>query len=438
MPTHHTEYLNLLHELIVTYFDLNELRTLTFKLGIDYETIKGSEKSSKALELIEACARQSRLQELASLCRGERPSVDWPTVPHNFDIGQAIKDVSGLHNPNNEKIIADSSNPFLVGSAVSSEYFVGRSLIVKKIKEHVGSYAGLQSLSLVSNRSMGKTSLLKYVQQNYCSIFDLPDTYIAVYIDALDANAYTNTAFMALLRKRIKQQTGHELWQENDDGELALLSEGFYELKEMQGIRLILLLDEWDHVMNHPEIDKLLYALRANASQGNIGMITATELSLFELSVQGKLTSNFYNVFSQQYLSNFDKVEWKRLVQEYYARRGREPHWRDISLIGELSGGHPYLTQLAGSLVWQAEQERWDETQVRKNFYTTAEKVIFWNIWRHLDEMQIQALKKTLNLSPFQPVPESVEDELKNRGVLNSAGKIFCQAFAQYVKQKVN
>lgn len=438
MSPHHTDYLTQLHKLIVTYFDLKEIHTLTFELGIDYETIEGAEKSSKARELIEVCARQSRLQDLVSLCRSERPRMDWPTVPTNFDFGQAIKDVSGSYNPDTENNLGDTSNPFLVGSAVASDYFIGREAILNKIKEHVGSYAGLQSLSLVSNRSMGKTSLLKYVQQNYCTIFDSPETYIAVYIDALDANAYTNTAFMALLRKRIKQQTGHELWRENDDGELALLSEGFYELKEIQGIRLVLLLDEWDHVMNHPEIDRLLYALRANGSQGNIGMITATELGLFELSVQGKLTSNFYNIFSQQYLSNYSQVEWKLLVQEYYARSGRMPHWRDLSLIGELAGGHPYLTQLAGSLVWQVEQERWDEPQVRKIFYTTAEKVIFWNIWRHLDETQIQALKKSLNLPPLQPVPESVVDELKNRGVLNDAGEIFCQAFAQYVIQKVN
>lgn len=436
MSSKSTYYVNQLRKLIVNHFSLDDLQTLTFELGIDYDTIPGKEKNSKTRELIEACIRQSCLEKLVSRLRETRPKVDWPLVPENFDISQALKDVTENDNQPLKKSFTHSENPFLVGSAVSPKFFVGRDLAIKKIISRVGSYGGLQSLSLVANRSMGKTSLLKYVQSNYRSIFGTDHTYVAVYIDALDANAYTNADIMALLRKRIKHQTGHELWEEQDDGELALLSEGFMELRENQDVRLVLLLDEWEGVMTHPEVDRLLYALRANGSQGHIGMITATGHSLFELCTQGKLTSNFYNIFSQHHLNNFLKAEWESLVQEYYARSGQEPHWRDLSLIGELAGGHPYLTQLAGSLVWQAEQERWnDETKVRKAYYNDAKKV-FWDIWRRLDEAQIQAIKNSLGILPFQEVPESVIDELKQRGVLTNTGEVFCQPFIQYAKQK--
>ncbi len=438
MPAKSTDYLKQLHKLIITYFSLNDLQTLTFELGIDYDTIPGVEKSSKTRKLVESCARQSCLEKLISHLKETRPNVDWPLLPEDFDISQTLRDVTENDNQPLKKSFTHSGNPFLVGSAVSPEFFVGRDLAIKEIKSRVGSYGGLQSLSLVANRSMGKTSLLKYVQSNYRSIFGTDHTYVAVYIDALDANAYTNADIMALLRKRIKHQTGHELWEEQDDGELALLSEGFMELKENQDVRLVLLLDEWEGVMTHPEVDRLLYALRANGSQGHIGMITATRQGLFELCIQGKLASNFYSIFASYHLNNFLQPEWENLVREYYARSGREPHWRDLSLIGELAGGHPYLTQLAGSLVWQAEQERWnDETEVRKAFYNDAKKV-FWDIWRRLDETQVQAIKNSLSIPPFQEVPESVMDELKNRGILDDKGRVFCQPFAQYAKQKGN
>lgn len=438
MSSHHTDYLNQLHKLIVAHFDLNELRTLTFELGIDYETIPGTEKSGKARELVVSCARQSRLNDLFSHAQKTRPNINWPPTPPDFDVRQAIKDLSAYPDPKLEHSLSRSQNPFLVGSAVSSEFFVGRSSVIEAIKNRVGHPDQLQSLSLVANRRMGKTSLLKYVQNNYTTIFGSAHTYAVVYIDTSDADAYTNTDVMTLLRESVEEQTGIGLWKGKDDGKLPELSKGFKKLAKMRQVRLVLLLDEWEGVMTHPEVDLLLKALRSNGSQGHIGMITATQSGLFELCQQGKLTSNFYNIFIPCYLNNFTETEWESLVRSYYARNGREPHWRDVSLIGELAGGHPYLTQLAGSLVWQAEQQKRSEAQVRKAFYNTAEEVIFWNIWQHLNETQIQAIRNSLNILPFQAVPESVADELKDRGVFNSTGEVFCQPFAKYIKQMVN
>lgn len=420
MPSISNDYLNRLHELIIAHFNINELQELAFELGIDYETIAGTEKNSKTREFILFCSRRDLVEELITKLKDARPTIDWPS----------------LHYESRVDIPIHRENPFLVGSAVHSEFFIGRSAIIEAIKSRVGHYAGLQSLSLVSNRRMGKTSLLKYIHKNYKTFFGSEHTYATVYIDASDADAYTNADIMALLRENIKVQTGLELWEEKNDGKLYFLSRGFKKLANTQDIRLVLLLDEWEGVMTHPEVDKLLKALRANGSQGNIGMITATRRSLFELCIQGKLTSNFYNIFSQQYLNNFLDEEWENLVKEYYARSDHVPHWRDLSLIGELAGGHPHLTQLAGSLVWQAEQQQWNETQVRQVFYDEASKMVFYDIWRHLDEGQIQAIKNSLSIPPFQEVPESVVVELKARGILSHTGEVFCSPFAQYIKQE--
>jgi len=41
-----------LHRLLVRHFDLEELRTLAFDLGVDFDDLRGEGKSAKARELI--------------------------------------------------------------------------------------------------------------------------------------------------------------------------------------------------------------------------------------------------------------------------------------------------------------------------------------------------------------------------------------------------
>ena len=67
-------------ESLVRYFDLDELRTLCFDLGLDYDELRGEVKSAKARELITVMLRQNRLAELASRLQVQRPDVDWPDV----------------------------------------------------------------------------------------------------------------------------------------------------------------------------------------------------------------------------------------------------------------------------------------------------------------------------------------------------------------------
>lgn len=70
-----------LHQLIEQYFNSEEIHSLAFKLGIEYENITGSTRKLRALSLIEYCARHGLLQALVGWCKKKRPSVDWPHIP---------------------------------------------------------------------------------------------------------------------------------------------------------------------------------------------------------------------------------------------------------------------------------------------------------------------------------------------------------------------
>ena len=76
MPTILTQ----LREILIDHFDQEELKTLCFDLGIDYESLPGSGKANKARDLISALQRQGRLSELITFGQQERPHIQWPSL----------------------------------------------------------------------------------------------------------------------------------------------------------------------------------------------------------------------------------------------------------------------------------------------------------------------------------------------------------------------
>jgi hypothetical protein len=66
-----------LHRSLVLHFDLSELQTLCFDLGVDYENLSGSNKADKCRELIAYFQRRGKLGELIDYCQQQRPHLTW-------------------------------------------------------------------------------------------------------------------------------------------------------------------------------------------------------------------------------------------------------------------------------------------------------------------------------------------------------------------------
>ena len=58
-------------------FDLSELRSLSFVLGIDFDDLGGEGKSYKVRGLILWCERTSRIKDLISEAHVARPKLNW-------------------------------------------------------------------------------------------------------------------------------------------------------------------------------------------------------------------------------------------------------------------------------------------------------------------------------------------------------------------------
>lgn len=77
----HQEYLMKLAKLLETRFDREELRTLCFNLGVDYDDLPGTSRVDKAGELIRHLQRRDRLSELINAGKQLRPHLSWDDAP---------------------------------------------------------------------------------------------------------------------------------------------------------------------------------------------------------------------------------------------------------------------------------------------------------------------------------------------------------------------
>jgi len=84
-------YLAQLHAHLDRAFDLEELRTLCFELNVDYDSLRGEGKSARIRELLLALGRNGRLPQLITQAQTERPHLDWPSVPTDFQFPAALE-----------------------------------------------------------------------------------------------------------------------------------------------------------------------------------------------------------------------------------------------------------------------------------------------------------------------------------------------------------
>lgn len=66
-----------LRQQLVAYFSAEELQAVAFDLGIDWETLSGDTKITKAGDLIQHAARNDKIVDLVNAARTARPNVDW-------------------------------------------------------------------------------------------------------------------------------------------------------------------------------------------------------------------------------------------------------------------------------------------------------------------------------------------------------------------------
>lgn len=71
------QYRTQLYGLLTKHFDLEELKTLCFNLGVTYDDLRGEGNADKARELVLYLERLDRIPDLTARCAQLRPNISW-------------------------------------------------------------------------------------------------------------------------------------------------------------------------------------------------------------------------------------------------------------------------------------------------------------------------------------------------------------------------
>ena len=315
-----------------------------------------------------------------------------------------------------------STNPFFTGGAVPPELFVGRASALTLIKTRLGGRS-LQSVSVVGERRIGKSSLLRYVREKAADLLDTRP--IVVYLDLMKGYCHTRAGFTKALRRELATALGREPWPAAEDADPSTLSFALEDLSKA-GARIILCLDEVDELTKRrAEFDDLLEELRAAGQMGQIGLLTGSAHPLADLCRNDKLISPFFNIFIQEMLGLLDEAEWQSLVRSQMTVTDDE-----LKGIERLAAGHPCYTQIAATRLWDAKHD--GETDWEK--LALADVKPHWAAqWEHLTPAEQIVLKDAAGFGGLAPDSRLIEP-LRRRGLLKQdTYRPFSDAYSEWI-----
>jgi len=213
-------------------------------------------------------------------------------------------------------------NPFYYGGPIKeTRYFVNRKQEVMEIYEAIITAA---SVSVVGERRVGKSSLLRYladpdvIQQHGLD----PGKYIFADIEFQGFATITPTEFWRqLLGKTLSQLHDSALvanvqaLRAQDTIKLVELQQ-LFEAFEKAGLNLVLLLDEFDTAAANPNFDLDFFGGLRNLSNFRMSFIVASQRTLSDLGYAhpDRIPDNFFNIFRRINLRGFADHE----VQEQF------------------------------------------------------------------------------------------------------------------------
>ncbi len=289
-------------------------------------------------------------------------------------------------------------NPFLFGNPVPTDRLVNRT---REIRRLAGRIQTGQSSALIGDPRSGKTSLLHYLmdEKKRPELYgEAASSLFFCYLDAYTLSGFNAARFWqfalqpvqrAALDRRGDLLKAYQTCEK--EGFTTFVLERLLMQMQANGLRLALLLDEFDVVLCIPELNKAEFygGLRSLASRYNraLSVLIAARQSVGELNRQtqefSRNGSPFFNFLEEIVLGQFSAKAAGDLLalDKRFTPAERQALYR-------LCGGHPYLLQAAASALWDAYQEKEDDparrlASVQKFLLAQAAPTLAdtWRVW---------------------------------------------------------
>jgi class 3 adenylate cyclase len=270
---------------------------------------------------------------------GPSPTAAWTGVITKLDVKKELEGIPSLPS---------RGNPYLNRVMIPHPgMFHGRGSLVKKIMSRLSAQHP-QSVSLVGERRIGKSSLLNHLRSPGTRIahFEDPDAFLQVFIDFQQARTIDEGQFFGLIFAELERKYPGLAGRtpQAGEGEMRRLCEVVSE----KGMRMIFLFDEFECVTKNPKIGPEFYSfLRSLANNYPVGFITASGRNLKDMCVTHEISdSPFFNIFSVHHVGLFNPDEALSLVRGPSEARGI-PLLPLAQPIIDMGGLYPFFLQMA-------------------------------------------------------------------------------------------
>ena len=295
-----------------------------------------------------------------------------------------------------------SINPFSYGKPIDDPArFIGHRRELEQVYSRL--LSAFESSSIVGERRIGKTSLLKVLgHPDIQTQFGLDlNKYTFIYQDFQFLESDTKpTRFwqrvLRSIRRAVKDQEDVV-----EEIELALKAEtidnytldDIFSLVDEAELNIVLLLDEFENVTRNRNFDDDFFAgLRALAIHHNLALVTSSREELVKLTHSEKVRSSpFFNIFASINLRPFSETDATALIDTYLTDAGVKFLLSEFNLIFGVAGYHPYFLQMACHHLFAVHQQGLDDA-ARRQFVLdkmrSETEPIFQDYWQNSNDAQ--------------------------------------------------
>jgi len=329
-------------------------------------------------------------------------------------------------------------NPFIYGNPVVPDQLIGRK---KQLQQIAGRILTGQSTIITGSPRSGKTSVLEYLiaPTKQAELYgDKSEQLIFSFLDAYTIAAECNQfqfwkIALVPFKERLDQEpldtdnsiaslakTYQLLCQESQFGSFVL--EKLLAQMRKKSWRLVLIIDGFDILLHHPVLNRAEFfgglRMLASRSQGALTLVITTNASQTQLDQETQhynLTgSPYFNFMGETILGALDDTEINQLLHPNENINFTD---NDCRFIKGIAGGHPYLLQVAGSILWETYQNKLAQgirqQYVLQEFYSKVKDMLdgTWQSWdkemrdgltsvalAHLENLKIVFPKKYVDL----------------------------------------
>ena len=249
-------------------------------------------------------------------------------------------------------------NPFSFGNPIKDPaHFYNRKNEIRQIVSRLLS-AAHESTSVVGERRIGKTSLLKHLSNpEVAANYGLTnDHYCLIYIDFQGLTDITPRRFWQRVFKFMERDICNEsllppirTFSKQDEFDLFDLEDLFGMIKD-SGLNIILFMDEFEFITQNPRFGPDFFGgLRSLAIHFSLALVTSTQHALVDLCHSDEVKSSpFFNIFATVALRPFSREDSYNLIEGYLRRTDLAFTPEEKEFVVSLGGGHPFFLQMGG------------------------------------------------------------------------------------------